>query len=440
MAKRKGGKRSTELLTPVVGGRFDLAGKGGLAFRKQILPVGSINYEGRKLVFDQGYINKLIEHYKDGAYDQVPFVLADPNNRHTESPELFRGVVSDLSREKAGEKPGLYATIKFPNKRLARSVLDNTELGVSCRIREMVEKADGRSYDVALRHVCGTLDPRVTGMSPWEAVELSGYGSARTVVDLTSATYQEDNMAKAKGSKKGSTKPARQQPNEDDDEFDLTAFLQSVDEMDEDELRELVKGSVTDLSDDDLEDEDEDDEDEDDEDEDDDELDDEDDEDDEDDVEPVKGKKAKREKAGAGAKLSARAQRAIDLAQAEAAAARDSANAALDLAADERWTTESERLVAAGIPARIVELSEPFLHGREAYTVDLTDGRRLNATSRMRKILAELEGFIDMSGPRGHSVDMTTPDKQTERQKAVLDEWEKRYPSQSVRPQPANAN
>jgi len=56
-------------------------------FRKQVLRQGSIRYQGRTLNFDRAYLSKLVEHFRQGAFRQVPFVLADADNKHNEAPE-----------------------------------------------------------------------------------------------------------------------------------------------------------------------------------------------------------------------------------------------------------------------------------------------------------------------------------------------------------------
>lgn len=391
--------KSRDLLTPFIGGEFNLA-DGKLTFRKQILPLGSINYEGRKLHFDRAMHKKLIAAFQDQAYDQVPFVLADGDNRHNEFAENFRGVVKDVTLEQPGEEPGLYATIAFPNKKLARAVLDNSELGVSCRLREFVEKADGRQYDIALRHVCGTLDPKVTGMSPWQRMDLSDSGySDRTVVDLTSATYQEDKMPKTK--KRADTKTV-----------DLAQLAAEIEEMDDDEVREFIDQQLADLSDDADDDGPDDDAD-------DDIVDSSDDEDDEDDGDPDEDED--------DADLSEDARLAIDLANSRAALAQSNADRALQLLADQRWESEQERLLKAGVPKEIVDLAEPFFHVKEPMFVDLTDGKTLNASSRVKKIVEKMAGYLALDGPRGHAVDLAEKDGQAAKDKQVLDQWSTEY-------------
>jgi len=157
--------------------RKDAQRVGARLFKKQVLPVGQIAYQGRTLDFTRGYLEELARNFTSKAYDQVPFVLADGENRHTMDPERFRGEVKGVEVT----DDGLHALIELTDDG-ARVVEDNPRLAVSARVVE--DHPKGR----ALQHVLGTLDPRATGMKPWEAIELSS-GSPH-VIDLTAASYR----------------------------------------------------------------------------------------------------------------------------------------------------------------------------------------------------------------------------------------------------------
>jgi len=45
------------------------------AWRKRILPVGSISYQGRTLNFTRSYLQGLVSAWQKRAYDSVPFQL-----------------------------------------------------------------------------------------------------------------------------------------------------------------------------------------------------------------------------------------------------------------------------------------------------------------------------------------------------------------------------
>lgn len=151
---------------------------GRRTYRKQILPVGSLEYEGRTLNFTREYLEDLANNFNAGAFDQVPFQLADPENRHTNDPERFRGEVKALELS----DDGLYGIVEMTDDG-AEVVEKNPKLGVSARIIEGIKDGAGN----AIQHVLGTLDPRVTGMGQWEAVNLAN--SDVGVVDLTAASY-----------------------------------------------------------------------------------------------------------------------------------------------------------------------------------------------------------------------------------------------------------
>ena len=58
------------ILTPVqTGSPVDLS---RTLFRKQILPIGTINYKGRKIAFTKEYLTDLANAFKTAAFDQVP--------------------------------------------------------------------------------------------------------------------------------------------------------------------------------------------------------------------------------------------------------------------------------------------------------------------------------------------------------------------------------
>lgn len=164
---------------------LSLGGTRRKVWRKQILPLGSINYEGRKIHFDSAYHRDLVRSFRAGAYDQVPFQLADGDNNHNNDPARTKGEMLDLR----AEKDGLYGYFEVGDPSL---LLGNKKLGVSCRILEnYTREHDGRKFPRALQHVLGTLDPRVTGMKPWESVELSS-GPVDSTLDLSTSFYTKD--------------------------------------------------------------------------------------------------------------------------------------------------------------------------------------------------------------------------------------------------------
>lgn len=156
-------------------------------YRKRILPKATINYKGRKITFDDAYLNDLANNFNDRAYDQVPFLLADKENSHTMDPERFRGEVKRVEVT----ADGLYGVIEVTAEG-AKVLQNNPKLGVSARILEGYARSDGKTFPRALNHVLGTLDPRIPGLGAWEEVALSNSETDNAVTfDLSATSYEE---------------------------------------------------------------------------------------------------------------------------------------------------------------------------------------------------------------------------------------------------------
>jgi hypothetical protein len=169
------------VLTPERRGQLIDLGNG--KWRKQILPLGSINYKGSKITFDRNYLSELVKSFKNRACGPVPFQVADRDNKHTNDPFRRHGTVQDLEID----DDGLYAIVDL-DENGEKLVKEYPDLGVSARIYESYERSDGQFFPAALQHVLGTLDPHVTGMRPWQAVALSNDFSGR-VIDLSDSEF-----------------------------------------------------------------------------------------------------------------------------------------------------------------------------------------------------------------------------------------------------------
>jgi hypothetical protein len=393
-----------DVLTPVLA--KPATRKGGLLsrgfkFRKQILPEREITYtdsEGkqRQINFDREYNTRVIESFNSKAFDAVPFVLAKDDNSHSMDPEQFRGKIERVGEAIDGEEPGVYAELSFPSKRAAQAVLDNPELGVSVRIKEDYTRSDGEHFDAALVHVCGTMDPQINGMKPWERVDLSGYTPESDTIDLTSVNW------------KGTKMPKRNHTAED--EVDLSGV--ATDDLTDEQL-DAILAQFAEEVDNELDSDDEDD-----------------DSDDEDEIgdeeDPGDGATAE----AAPAELSSRAQKMIDLANTRASNAEQRANRALAAAADKDWAVESKEYARAGVPKVIVDLAEPYLHTVDPKMIDLSNGKSLDGSAQMRKILDTLKGLIDASGvQRGFGEVPSDNEQEQAKDQAALDTWEEQYPS-----------
>lgn len=156
-------------------------------YRKQILPIGAqVKYGEDTLDFSEEFVDQLLKNHQEGVFDQVPLVLADDANRHTEDPEKFIGELKGI--EKNGDSlDGLFEV----TDRGAQILDDNPRLGTSPRlIYGYVRGADQKAYDGAvLRHVSATMNGYVPGQQDeWSTADLTEQPEGE-VVDLTAHEY-----------------------------------------------------------------------------------------------------------------------------------------------------------------------------------------------------------------------------------------------------------
>jgi len=161
---------------------------GNRIWRKRVLPVGDVEYRGRLLHFTRDYLGQLVAAFRNRAYDQVPFQLADSANTHTNDPERTRGEITAME---LGDD-GLYITAELTPEG-EKVLAANPKLGVSARIVEDYARSDGKHYPAAVQHVLGTLDPRIPGLGAWQAIEAAS-PVPDTVIDLSASTFAEDDM------------------------------------------------------------------------------------------------------------------------------------------------------------------------------------------------------------------------------------------------------
>lgn len=365
---------SLAVLTPV--SRESAIELGNRIWLKKVLPVGSINYKGRVLNFTKEYLDELARAFSTRAYDQVPFQLADAGNNHTNDPDRYRGEVVGVEVQ----PDGLYIKAHVTPK--GEEVLtENPRLGVSARIVEGYERADGRFFPQALQHVLGTLDPRIPDLGAWRAVEASG--SAETTVDLTSVQFasERDALMDLTDGQRAKLAALLEVP---DDQF--SSFIEGLTMTDEDvskllapgqtpppaadgglsdaELDELVEAAVQmealGLLDDD-------------------------------------SAEAQMQQQGepVGAGLSNQAQWQIDLANARAAENERTIGILQEKADSEAYSAERARMLRNGVPPYIVDMAEPLLKG-QGHTVDLANGNMVDAGQIVRRVLTEFAKAASM--------------------------------------------
>lgn len=365
----------TALLTPL---EFGAARQmGATLWRKQLLPMGEIAYKGRRIAFTRDYLAGLVQAFREKAYDTVPLQFADHANTHTNDPERRRGTVRGLELT----DDGLDVLVEVAPA-TAKHLSAYPDLGVSARIVEGYDRADGKFFPAAVQHVLATLDPRIPGMRPWQAIEAAN-GDDGEVIDLTVtepatpdkatapappdapvAQEEEAGMAFTADQEARLAKlldlPAEQfdallTPKAEDD------TTEGEDGTDEDGISDAdLEAMLADLDTESAT------------------------------VDGETETTTEREPELAGAALSNEAQAAIDLANARAdeqGAELRRMRAQLDRATFEKERDHYQRVL--GIPARITDLARPLLEG-SGRTVDLANGKAADAGAIVRNILSEV--------------------------------------------------
>lgn len=334
---------------------------GRRVFRKQILPVDRIDYHGRVLDFTPDVLRALARNFTAGRVDQVPFVLADPENRHNSDPERFRGEVKGLEVQ----PDGLYAVVETTDAG-ARALIDNPRLGVSARI------IPDSPHGPTIEHICGTLNPHIKGMGDWTPADLSA--SAGQVIDLTDRVYSRD-MAdeltltadEIRAFRDLLTRRAEQQPGGENPVPPPAAPPADPPAARSDDGHPDLRAEVDAL------------------------------------LADIHAHGDAEEPAAEPVGLTADARAAIDLARQQAQDARDDALRLRQEAARTRWQTSRAAYAAAGVPPVLLDLAAPILQHPEA-VIDLTatGGERIDAHQTIRGILDAARGTVDFT-ERGHT-------------------------------------
>jgi hypothetical protein len=353
------------VLTPFLHSPVELSGDGALRlWWHKLLPVGSINYKGRRLNFTRKYNDDLAAAFQQQAYDQVPLQLADSQNTHTNDPERFRGDV--VAMRSTGD--GLFIGIS-PTDDGERVLEKNPRLGVSARIVEGYERADGKFFPAAIQHVLATLDPRIPGLGAWRAIEASN--DPIVTIDLTGEAFAGEEKgagAMPELTADQQAKLARLLDLPEAQFAQLVAGLPAVpdltddeiaalagNEVDDDELAELIAG----LS--------------------------------EEELALLEADFQRETAATAGATgLSTEAALALEMANYRADENASQIQALMRKADKDAYELERRKLVHdLGIAPSVVEAARPLLEGA-GHTVELSNGNIVDGGQVMRRVLDEV--------------------------------------------------
>lgn len=155
---------------------------GNRRYRKQVLKVGDVHYQGGKFPVTDKYLDDVVRAFDSKAITKVPFQLADSSNRHTEDPLRRFGTVVGLHRT----PDGLDAVLELDDE-AARLVDKDPEFGVSVLIKHDRTTGEGQHYPAVLAHILGTTDPVLTSLAPWQP-ELAASHPVEDTLDLLALT------------------------------------------------------------------------------------------------------------------------------------------------------------------------------------------------------------------------------------------------------------
>ena len=395
------------ILTPI--DLSDARKVGKRKYRKQILPLGAINYKGKRIVFDRQFHTDLSRSFKAGAYDQVPFVLANERNEHHMDPRLFEGSITDL----VVADDGLDAVVELTPEGEAL-IQKNPRLGVSARIVQGLEKANGRTFKRAIQHVLATMDPRVTGLRPWQAMDLSVFDNSE-VVDLTAETYEGKVTQMPKSAiKLGSVDAKAKTATIDlsglsDDEFSkMVLDLTGEEEVEIDP--KTGKPVVVDPETEEVEDGEE-----------------------ETEVDPEQPEEtappATRQRPLKRKTTVEESTVVEDPLEPVVANLSNEFNAFKRDTAKAAWNTRRAALASQGVPPFVLDLAEPVLSVPTEMVIDLSEsgGSKIDPKDIIDKMLDGYVGAIDLTPEMGHSIDLSDLGGENDPDKAMLDAWSSQY-------------
>jgi hypothetical protein len=242
-------------------------------------------------------------------------------------------------------------------------------------------RSDGKFFTAAVQHVLGTLDPRIPGLGGWEAVEASN--DAEAVLDLSTFSFTGEEMTVSgdqfTAEERGKLSKLLQIP---EDKIDALTALADADlsllvgdgadaELTDEELAQLI----AEMPDEEL---------------------------------AALQAEFEGQVAAAAPGLSNQAAMAIEMANVRADENARQLSVITSELDTQRYEAERARLVRdSGVPPFLVELARPLLEGT-GHTVDLANGKAVDAGQIMRKVLTEYAKaakMMDLSVELGSAMD-----------------------------------
>lgn len=356
----------TVIKTPLQEGEVELSE--GDKYWKLVLPLNyNLNYNGRQIRFDKKYLENVKQAFDDQVMDQVAFQLANDDNAHDTDedrrkgrhydPQRFRGDIDQLEirDNRSDGYNGLWARLA-PTEAGLKLINDNKKLGVSASLRESYSH-NGKVYPVVLRHVLGTLDPKIKGMGTWEKAEVSlsnDDDKNEEVIDLTAPT---------------DTKPEDKATETESTEQTETV---TVPKAEWDGVLEYINTRKQ---------------------------------------EDADAEKAIQEMAAEGNEDETELSEKPDPKYIELS----------NSVASERFERRADQWRREGVPNKMIELSRPVLSSGESFDIELSNGNKVDTKAVISAMLDEAKGSIDLSEQQTNTANQEEKDEEAKAIKALND-------------------
>jgi len=162
-------------------------------WKKEILKVGKIKYNGREIEFTPEFLKEMKHNYEKGVIDYVPLQFVNEQNGHSDDPRLFGGTVQKLELDDEDNPTSLNAIFKLEEDAL-KAVRANPAVGASIKAHPNYVDPDDNHHGATLLHVAMTPRPRLKALAAWEPIAASEQGDT---IDLTEADYVAEEVVEA---------------------------------------------------------------------------------------------------------------------------------------------------------------------------------------------------------------------------------------------------
>lgn len=349
----------TVILGPVLSGspatKVTEKSTGRVLYKKQILPEGTFEYNGKKLDLGAEQLKSYVQSFRDGAFDEVPFQFGGSESEHNNDPKNRGGTLAHVEHVPGKGVMGYFDFSMEPKS--VEYVEKYPRFGVSPRIELGIKRADGKTFSGAIQHVCGTLVPRINGMGAWEKVELSAAANtADEVVDFSTEVFDLDAPPEIDFL---NDKPVPTPPSQEGD-----SVAQITDE-DLATLKQIREDNAL--------------------------------------IESLAGPM--------GTQMTAdlsNGKATAPVAPVDTEARTQLRELRVDLARS-KWETQAALLTGAGVPPSAIELARPIMEEPDDKEILLSSGDKTTDKVRTLALLEAMKGTVDLGGEMGHQVPALTP-------------------------------